>query len=477
LASRNRKSISVFLDADQEGVVDRTLCEDIRLSASLGDTHPIMALLRFTREQFDPCDEADEISSVLRALTTHRPDLLKALMGDPERMSCFEPDVAQRVAAFTADWLEEEPTGLDDGSALQAAAFLNRYAPVRAAQLGCRLDALAQDSKVGTSLGCSEDMRNRVLLRYRYGPALPASDGGEPGAEGAEVLMLGRDGGRCDVRPVGSESRLITVPCDGLELVTDVRVAVRIEGLEYGRARAVMIAGVADYDGRNKTVNRAGSEPELGSWFAYDLDGAPLGTTQVVSLEDLADRYKEELPSAPIRAFCRSLGAKFCYDVDWTKTVKSIDGQPTIFLSRPLDIFLERMEVPLGVESALIERAFGHGPEDSAIYRLFRLGEDGTLALEAQGASVELRWRRAEDQPWERESFGSGEGGGLPPAARLLAAMDLEQDGTPELLVQKVYRTLSQGEVRDTSDEIVLMVLEPESRNFQVLNRLTVHEY
>ncbi|MEL6546153.1 MAG: hypothetical protein AAFQ82_16110, partial [Myxococcota bacterium] len=167
LASRNRKSISVFLDADQEGVVDRTLCEDIRLSASLGDTHPIMALLRFTREQFDPCDEADEISSVLRALTTHRPDLLKALMGDPERMSCFEPDVAQRVAAFTADWLEEEPTGLDDGSALQAAAFLNRYAPVRAAQLGCRLDALAQDSKVGTSLGCSEDMRNRVLLRYR----------------------------------------------------------------------------------------------------------------------------------------------------------------------------------------------------------------------------------------------------------------------------------------------------------------------
>lgn len=477
LASRNRKSISVFLDAEDEGLIDRTLCEDIGLSASLGDPHPVMALLRFTREQFDPCEEADEISSILRALNTHRPNLLEALMQDPGRMSCFEPDVAQRVAAFTVDWLEEEPAGLDAGPALPAAAFLQRHAPVRAAQLGCRLAALGIASKVGNSLGCSEDMRNRLLLRYRYGPPLPVSDSGEPTPAGSEVLLLGRTGGRCDVLPADDPTRVVTVACDGLELVTDVRVAVRIETVEYGRARAVMIAGVADYDGNNKKVSRAGGEPALGSWFAYDLDGTPLGTTQVVSLEELADRYQEELPSAPLRAYCRSLGAKYCYDVDWTKTVKAIEGEPTIFLSRPLDIFLERLSVPLDVEAALIERAFGHPPEDGAIYRLFRLGEDGTLALEAYGAAVELRWRRAEDEPWQRESFGAGEGGGLPPAARLLAAMDLEQDGTPELLVQRVYRALEDGEVRDTEDEIVMMVLEPQSRNFEVLNRLTVHEY
>ncbi len=477
LASRNRKSISVFLDANDEGLIDRTLCEDIALSASLGESHPVMALLRFTREQFDPCEEADEISSVLRALSTHRPNLLKALMQDPGRMSCFEPDVAQRVAAFTVDWLEEEPTGLDDGPALAAAAFLQRHAPVRAAQLGCRLSALQLESKVGNSLGCSEDMRDRVLLRYRYGPPLPGAEGAEAGPPGSEVLMLGRNGGRCDVLPASGDSRVLTVPCEGLELISDVRVAVRIENVEYGRARAVMIAGVADYDGRDKRVNRAGSEPELGSWFAYDLDATPLGTTQVVSLEELADRYHEEIPSAPIRAYCRSLGAKYCYDVDWTKTVKSIDGEPTIFLSRPLDIFLERLTVPLDVEAALIERAFGHSPENGAIYRLFRLGEDGTLALEAHGASVELRWRRAEDEPWQRESIGAGEGGGLPPAARLLAAMDLEQDGTPELLVQRAYRAMENGEVRDTSDEIVMMVLEPQGRNFEVLNRLTIYEF
>ncbi|MEM6732468.1 MAG: hypothetical protein AAF658_12995, partial [Myxococcota bacterium] len=477
LASRNRKSISVYLDADEEGLIDRTLCEEIRLTASLGEPHPVMALLRFTREEFDPCDEADAISDVLRGLNTHRPNLLAALMEEPRRMNCFEPDVAQRVASFTVDWLMEEPTGLDDGPVQEASAFLNQRAPVRAAQLGCALDAKGTASKIGNVLGCSQDMRERVLLRYRHTRPLPTANGEAPGPSGADVLMIGRNGSRCDVRPVDEPPRILTVTCDDLELVTDVRVAVRIENLEYGLVRADMIAGVADYDGRAKRVTRAGTEPELGSWFAYDLDGGPLGTTQVVSLAELADRFKEELPSAPIRSYCRSIGAKYCYDVDWTKTVKKIDGEPTIFLSRPLDIFLERLVVPLDVEAAVIVQAFGAKAENNTIYRLFRLGENGTLALQAKGASVELRWRRSEDAPWQRESIGEGEGGGLPPAARLLAAMDLEQDGTPELLVQRVYRALDGGRVKDTSDEIVLMVLEPTSSNFQVLNRLTVHEY
>ncbi|MEO1170540.1 MAG: hypothetical protein AAFX94_00580 [Myxococcota bacterium] len=472
LASRDRKSIAVFLAADQEGKVDRTLCEEIRLTQSLGERHPVIALLRFTRENVDPCDEADEIASVLRGLNSHRPNLLSTLMQNPARMSCFEPDVAQRVASFTIDWLQEEPTGLDGGDPLQAAAFLGDYAPVRAAQLGCTLEASGQSSKVGNAIGCSSDMRERVLLRYRY--VGPPSD-----SVASDVLMLGRYGNRCRVRPV-SEASLLNVNCELLELVTDVRIAVRVENITYGLVRADMIAGVADYDGRAKRVSKAGAEPALGSWFAYNLDGAPLGTTQVVSLEELADRYQEELPSSPIRDYCRSLGAKYCYDVDWTKTVKAIEGEPTIYLSRPLAIFLEPMNLPLDAEAMMIREVFGNDADDDAIYRLFRLGKTGTLALQGTPSSVEVRWRRGDAEPWQRESLGAGESGSsgrLPPSARLLAAMDLEQDGTPELLVQRVFRSMEGGKIRDVSDEIVLMVLQRNSSRFQVLNRLTVHEF
>ncbi|MEM6531247.1 MAG: hypothetical protein AAF654_01420 [Myxococcota bacterium] len=472
LASRDRKSIAVLLGADDEGTVDRTLCEEIRLTQSLGERHPVVALLRFTRENVDPCEEADEIAAVLRGLSSHRPNLLRALMADPARMSCFEPDIAQRVASFTVDWLQEDPSGLDDGDHLEAAAFLNDHAPVRAAQFGCTLEATRASSKVGAAIGCSSDMRERVLLRYRYvGPETDSVSG--------DVLMLGRRGNRCQVRPVDTV-KVLSVNCDLVELVTDVRIAVRVENIAYGLVRADMIAGVADYDGRAKRVSKAGVEPALGSWFAYDLDGAPLGTTQVVSLEELADRLKEDIPSSPIRDFCRSLGAKYCYDVDWTKTVKAIDGEPSIYLSRPLSIFLEPMNLPLDAEALMIREVFGREPDGASIYRLFRLGETGTLALEGSASAVEIRWRRSESSPWQRESLGAGEAGSngrLPPSARLLAAMDLEQDGTPELLVQRVFRVMESGKVRDSSDEIVLMVLAQESSQFQVLNRLTVHEF
>jgi hypothetical protein len=135
------------------------------------------------------------------------------------------------------------------------------------------------------------------------------------------------------------------------------------------------------------------------------------------------------------------------------------------------------MDIPLEVEAQLVKQAFGHDPVEDAVYRLFELGEAGVLAIEAKNAAVELRWRSKDSEPWSSESFGPGEGGGVPPAARLLAAMDLQQDGQPEVLVQRIYRTLESGAVKDTSDEIVLLVLEPGSAKLQPLNRLTVHEY
>lgn len=477
LSSRDRTAQNVFLSADAEGLIDRRLCEEVRLSASLGEPHPIMAMLRFSRSDIDPCEEAEQIGPILRGLTTHRKLMLGALLKEPSRLKCFEADVAERVARMAVDWLEDEPTALDRGDVVRTAAFLTDHAPVRAAQLGCRIDATGEVSRLANTLGCSENVRERVLLHYRYTHSLPGQGDAPALPAGSTMLLIGREGTRCNVRPLEGQARLASVSCADLELVSDVHVAVLVENIAYGRVRADMIAGVATYQGAQKSVSRAGDEPPATSWFAYDLDGDPLGTTQVVSLEELGKRLDENVPAYPIRTYCEKVGAKYCYDVDWTQVLKSVDGGPVLYLSRPLDIFLTRMDVPLDVEAGIVTEAFGHAPVDDAVYRIFELGADGMLAIEALSSAVELRWKGSKDESWRAESFGLGEGGGVPPSARLLAAMDLQQDGTPELLVQRVYRELAKGQVRDTSDEIVLMVLEPGSTKLQALNRLTVHEY
>jgi hypothetical protein len=291
LASRDRTAQRVFLAADAEGILDRTLCEEVRLSASIGESHPVMALLRFSRADVDPCEESEQIDGIRRGLTTHRSLILQALMQDPSRLECFEADVTERVARMVIDWVEEEPTALDDGDVVRTAAFVSDHAPVRSAQLGCRIDASGEVSRLGNTLGCSEAVRRQILLRYRYARALPGQAGAPPLSAGSEMLMIGREGNRCTARPVEGPARLVPVSCDDLELISDVHVAVLVENINYGRVHADMIAGVATYEGAEKRVSKAGREAPATSWFAYDLDGDPVGTTQITATTSIGPRF------------------------------------------------------------------------------------------------------------------------------------------------------------------------------------------
>ncbi|MEO0459488.1 MAG: hypothetical protein AAF219_01505 [Myxococcota bacterium] len=477
LANPDSRELSVFLEADQEGLIDRGLCEEMRLAAEVGETHPVLAMLLFTRERFDPCDEADSIEAVLDGLSTHRSRVLRALFEEPVRLTCFEPSLSERVAIMTLNWLNETPKGLDETDVIEVASFLQRYAPQESAELGCRFDALRTVSRLGKTIGCGADMRGRVLERYRYASSLSKAAGSKR-ERSAELVLVGRDGGRCQVAPLEDvEAGLTTVACNALESVSDVQLAVLIENLRYGRVRADLIAGVLSYDGTVRKLKRSRREPALGSWFAYDLQGHLLGATQVVELDELAERHGERVPRFPLRSFCRREKAKHCYDVDWTKTVAPVEGEPTIFASRPLNVILDPLELPSEAESLLLRDSPLLAEDEETRYRFFRIGREGVLVVASAPGLLRVCWRESDDSIWDQATIRESRKQILAPISRLLAAMDIERDGRPELLLQTAHRALKAGQLRTISDEIVLLTPVSAQNRYEVLTRLTVHEY
>ena len=141
------------------------------------------------------------------------------------------------------------------------------------------------------------------------------------------------------------------------------------------------------------------------------------GATHLVSLEDIARQAREEVPRHPLRVFCKQAGAKYCYDVDWTQLVGKIQGEPEVFLSRPLDVFLRETILPRDTVERLFEAGFGRPPVLGARIRMFSINDGLNLMAEVRPGGVELRWRADEASVWNGQSFGEGEGGKVPPAA------------------------------------------------------------
>jgi hypothetical protein len=466
-----------LLEADSEGLVDRTLCEQIKLVRELGEVHPVLELLRFTRQGGDACEDPAELDSVLAALSSHRQVMLHSLMEQVEQLGCLPAWLASKIGTQVFETLESEPDAMDDLDVLRVAKFLEGWAPVRAAQFACWVQATGQASRLGTTLGCTPYHQRQVLPRYRYAKPIPALAGADAGEAGGEVYLLREEGDRCLVRPAGEPPRAFTASCGALTFLSDVQVAVLIESIAYGLARASLIAGVASYDGATGSVRVTREEPELRSWYGYNRDGAPLGLTQEVRLADVASMVGEELPEQPVRSYCTEVGARYCYDVDWTQTVGELDGNAVVFLSRPMRIFLQEARLPADVTVALMAEAFGGPVPAGASLRSYALGNGGYLFAAVAPGSVELRWRLSGDAAWRSQSFGTREGGNAPPAARLLAAFDLRRDGRPELLLQRIDRELRHGDLQDANDSIVLLALDDGGLRFETLNTLTIHEY
>ena len=465
------KARAAFIAGDAEHLIDRALCEQIRLVRELGEMHPVLALLRLTRAQGDVCDASFAIGDVLAGLSSHRTTMLKALLEDPTRLKCLPPNAMQQIANMAIGWVREEPRALDDLDVLRVAGFLSTWTPVATAQLGCTLEAKGAESRLGNAIGCTSDHKNRVLVRYRYKQPLPGIEAN------SDVFLLGTRDDRCEVRPVAEPPRMFTVACADLTLASDVDVAVLMEPIVYGLVRADLIAGMAHYVGSSDSIQPAKTEPKLGSWFAYNRTGDAVGMTEVVTLNDLAERFGENLPSNPLRAFCRQGGARYCYDVDWAQVVSKLDGEPVIFLSRPLGVFVPHTNVQDDVQAQIFEEAFKRPLAAGAALRVYSLGKGGYLVAEVRPAAIEMRWRLKAEDPWSAQGFGTPEGGQTPPSARLLAVMDLQHDGKPELIVQRALRAKQNGEVHDVSDEIVLLGLDGKTSKFQSINQLTVREY
>src|SRR5208283_2843444 len=127
------------------------------------------------------------------------------------------------------------PAFFDQLDTLRIASFLDRWAPEQAAELACRAEVTGQSSDLLGAIGCTADSLSRVLTHYRI-------QGTDPGA-GTEVVFLAQSGDRCDVRPIDKPPRLLNVACASLVLTSDFSLAVLLEPIAFGAAKADLIAG------------------------------------------------------------------------------------------------------------------------------------------------------------------------------------------------------------------------------------------
>ncbi|MEE8408855.1 MAG: hypothetical protein V3T05_04560 [Myxococcota bacterium] len=477
VGNRDDRALEALLDADSEDMVDRTLCEQIKLVRDLGDVHPVMELLRYTRQGADACEDPRGLEQVLAGLHSHRLVLLKSLLEDVSELRCLPSWLAANIAGLVLDEVRLEPDAMDELDVLRVAQFVETWAPIWAAQFACTVQASGGSSRLGATIGCTPYHRRQILPRYRYAKEV-ADEGLSPAMPaGSDVLLLREEGERCEVRPFDDPPRLLLVACKDLTLLSDLHMAVLVESIHFGLARASLIAGLVRYDGAADRVYPSTELPELRSWYGYSRNGDPLGMTQVVRMTDLAAKFGQEVPENPVRAYCRGLGAKFCYDVDWTQLVNELKGDAVVFLSRPMRLFLHDAHMARDVTDRLISSALGGTVPTHVTYRVFALGDGGYLIAAIEPGGVELSWRLGADGEWQTQSFGAKEGGGAPPSARLLAALDLRNDGRPEVLIQRIDRRNAADGPRDASDAIVLLALERSGKRFAALNTLTIHEY
>jgi hypothetical protein len=473
----DRPGRSALLGAAKNGMLSLELCEQIKIFADSGQAHPVLALLRFTENQ-DPCEEALALDEVIAGLGSHRAILLRGLLADVGKLRCLTPAMAEEVAVQAVRMLHDDSAAFDDlDSYLQIAAFLTQWDPLGAAQAGCRIEALGLISRLGNAIGCTPDQIKRILPHYRYPHPIPQSRQGPELPADREMVLINQDGLRCEMRPLDPPVRLFSVACSDLSLISDLEVAVSIERVEFGSVHADLISGLVHVSGEERAAKASTERPKERTWFAYNRTGQALGTTQVTSLKLLAKNSDQELPDAPLRAFCRTSGAKYCYDVDWTQLVEPIETA-ALYLSRPMDIFLREAVLPQEVQSRLFAEAFGTMPAGPSLPRFYTLGEGRYLVVSVQPGGFEARWPLPDDKGgYKGQVFGVQEGGRVPPTARLLAAMDLQRDGRPELIVQRAPRGLKDGEATDLADEILLVELDPGAERFITVTQLTVHEY
>lgn len=464
----DRRGQEALLSATADRLVDLPVCEQIGLTHSTGELHPILGLLRFTRGGVDPCQDGEALEGVIAGLRSHRGRMLHVLMEHVGQLACLDGVTAARVAKSVASLVREEPAFFDRLDVLGVASFLSRWAPLDAAQLGCRAEARGDRSRLLAALGCTRYHLAGVLTRYR----IRAAEGSR--REGYEV---GRVGEVCELRPVRGPPRLMRVPCAELEPVSDLDIAVLVDPVDLGGVEVDLVAGLGRFSGAERTLEPAGDQAPVPVWFGYDRLGRPLGTAHAVALSDLAARWGVDLPDNPMRSACRRAGARYCYDVDWAQVVSRLEGLPLVFLSRPAAVFVSPRSAPSAVAEPF-EAAFGRPPGSSGVARAYILSAGARLVVDSQPRHVDLRWQLSAGERWRSQRLGEPDRASGYAAARLLAVLDVEHDGRPEVIVQTARSDGGrEKEVFEAIDTVDLMRWDRQAEKFEVVNRLTVHEY
>ncbi|MBN1959862.1 MAG: hypothetical protein JW841_02850 [Deltaproteobacteria bacterium] len=470
------KARNALVSAEREGIVDSALCEQLRLSHQVGEVHPVLSFLRYTREGSSPCDEETRLSEVLDGLGSHRPIMLRALMRDVQQLGCLSSELKEKIAIMVANIATETPLVFDGLDEPRIATFLNESAPLAAAQLGCKAQARGGASKLAKAIGCSDSARRDVLVHY-----LVAKDKKQQASTANdvdEVVLLYQTGPFCEVM-AASGGALRTVACRNLTLASDLVIAVAMEKLSYGHAQADLIAGVVNYNGKNATIEFKVPEPEIQSWSAYNIDGESLGTARRVDLAALAALRGESMPDDPLRSYCKKTGAKYCYDVDWAHVVSRTHGVPVIFLSRPTSVFLKTADLTSREAENNFRQIFGRVPQKDSYWRIYILADGSQLLIEASETNVAARWRVNKTAPWQKQDIGHAEGGTNPPTANLLAVLDIQQNGIPSLVLRRSAheKTEKNDNEQNQNEELLLMQLDQGQNKFVIKNHLTIHEY
>ena len=467
-------TVAAFREALRLDIVDEGFCSDAQQLAKHGDEHDLLRIIRII-EEGSLCS-VSHWSTLLESVTPHEAKVLYKLLQDVSRLSCLSPVVQERLASLILDSLEGDPKALDDGNVPRLASYLTTVAPPFAARFACLVKARQDASLLAATMDCASFVKKDVLVRYQtLTPATLASDRGVTLPVGTEVFLLREYDDTCDVAPTTSLSGLYGLPCLFLKLASDLRVAVRVESLPYGRTQADVVAGLFDYDGdQGLIVVDTKKESHSNTWFGYNRLGDYVGAAQVTDRRAAVATTLKKSPVKPLRA-CRFKDTQFC--ADWQSTVEKLGGEPVLYLSSPASIFNQVMEVPSERNTASLCDGCQSDIAPDKDVSLFALSHGGRLLLTKSAAGLTIHWRIEQDSPWHVQEFLAD---AKKPKEKIewFAVLDIERDGLPELVVSRYQASEAVVAKDNRQEEIILLTLpSKESNTFRVKKNLKLSAF
>ncbi|MCK5688045.1 hypothetical protein KAI87_02185 [Myxococcota bacterium] len=467
----------ILYDALKRHLIDRTLCEEIRLASGAGELHPLIGVLEYAYGAVKPCEKPQNLSLLLRALSSHRGYMIHSLFLNMDLLQCLPPGVSLSLSRFALEEVHKDPLLFDDLDMARVAGFLTSRTPVDAAGFACEMEASKTPSKLAEMMGCSDTDKSEILTRYRYEREAGSEVEADFIPESRILVLLSRDGEMCKTRSVKGPSQILKLRCSDLHLLSNLEIAFHIDEMKYGAHRLSLATGLALVHGESQRLSPSRRKPSKKIWYGYSQEGALLGLSEIShpGEEKTTERSRAGQKSV-MRSFCEKSGARYCFDVDWAESLTSLSATPSIYTSRPVNIFYEPI-----LESDLLElwanEVFGIQKTKNAELWGFQLENHGSVLGATQEGRFQIAWRASPSEKWQKQSFGGESGKGQLIKARMVVVLNLKIGMGPTLVVQRDVGKKKRSGVVPLFDDVLIMTLNPEWTRFSEKNRLTLHEF